>query len=145
MKRQDIKNGMKLILRNDDILYVVDGYVGRLKENTERGDIIVFEYELGFFPKLYREDLKYVGANNDYDIIEVRNTENKVLWKEEDMDYRDIKVGELVLVRDDNCHEWKVRKFVKYIYFEPNCDMFATLDKNMDSIEYWKQCKIYRK
>lgn len=50
MKRQDIKNGMKLILRNDDILYVVDGYIGRLKENTELGDVIMFECELGFSP-----------------------------------------------------------------------------------------------
>ena len=145
MKRQDIKNGMKLILRNDDILYVVDGYVGRLKENTELGDIIMFEYELGFFPKLYREDLKYVGANDGYDIIDVRNTENKVLWNEEEIDYRDIEVGDLVLVRDEDDHEWKVRKFVKYIHFTSDCDIFATLDKDMDGIEYWKQCKVYRK
>ncbi len=146
MNKYNIENGMKLILRdNNKVFYVIDGYVGKFKRDTDYGDIIVFHASLDFFLDFYEEDLTYKSDNENYDIMEIHDMKGKILWKAEDVDLRNVKLGDLVKVRDGDGEEWKIRKFVKRIPFEHSEDIYVTLDEHMENTLFWKQCRVYRK
>ena len=111
MNKNDLKNGMTLILRNYRKRYIINNKV--FGDGDDEFTLDLFDDLDDWLDKL-DEDLKIKrkGAS-EYDIMRVLDCDNNVIWKREKVDWSKVPVDTKVLVRD-SMGEWYKRYFAEY-------------------------------
>ena len=109
MKLKDLKNGMSYKNRDDETFYIINDKV------FVKADIITLRYHRELYQELvyYDEDFKWRN-NKKWDIMEIYNCDNKLIWERKEMDWSKIPVDTKVLVRNSQDEKWECRYFAKY-------------------------------
>lgn len=109
MRLEDLKNGMSYKNRDDEIFYIINDKV------FVKADIITLRYHRELYQELeyYDEDFKW-SSNKKWDIMEIYDCDNKLIWKRKEIDWSKIPVDTKVLVRNSQDQEWECRYFAKY-------------------------------
>ena len=109
MKLKDLKNGMSYKNRDDEIFYIINDKV------FVKADVITLHYLRELYQELvyYDEDFKW-SSNKKWDIMEIYDCDNKLIWKRKEVDWSKIPVDTKVLVKNSQDQEWERRYFAKY-------------------------------
>lgn len=109
MRLEDLKNGMSYKNRDDEIFYIINDKV------FVKADIITLRYHRELYQELvyYDEDFKW-SSNKKWDIMEIYDCDNKLIWKRKEVDWSKIPVDTKVLVKNSQDQEWERRYFAKY-------------------------------
>lgn len=109
MKLKDLKNGMSYKNRDDEIFYIINDKV------FVKADVITLHYLRELYQELvyYDEDFKW-SSNKKWDIMEIYDCDNKLIWKRKEVDWSKIPVDTKVLVRNSQDQKWGQRYFAKY-------------------------------
>lgn len=135
MNKQDIKNGMIFIERNNDKYYVIEDRVFiKLKSKIA----LELVQDLNTYLDTYNNELESL-YNSNSDVIEVWDMNGNVLWEKEE-DWATIPIGTKVLVRNREDEVWQPRVFVNYrphYYYN-----FRTLLEDLSGVQEWRFCKL---
>lgn len=109
MRPEDLKNGMSYKNRDDEIFYIINDKV------FVKADVITLRYHRELYQELvyYDEDFKW-SSNKKWDIMEIYDCDNKLIWKRKEVDWSKIPVDTKVLVKNSQDQEWERRYFAKY-------------------------------
>ena len=135
MNKQDIKNGMIFIERNNDKYYVIEDRVFIKLKNKIALELV---QNLNTYLDMYNNELESL-YNSNSDIIEVWDMNGNVLWEKEE-DWAAIPIGTKVLVRNREDEVWQPRVFVNYrphYYYT-----FRTLLEDLSGVQEWRFCKL---
>lgn len=135
MNKQDIKNGMIFIERNNNKYYVIEDRVFiKLKNKIA----LEFVQNLNTYLDIYNNELESL-YNSNSDIIEVWDMNGNILWEKEE-DWATVPIGTKVLVRNGEDETWQPRVFVNY---RPHYDCkFRTLLADLSGVQQWRFCKL---
>lgn len=139
ISKKDLKNGMRIIIRNYDSYkvhyFILEDKIFALSGSTYSDGMIFRSLDE------YDDDLKHKDRPA-LDIIEVWQNDTAIWARDdEEIDWKKVKVGTPVLVKDIANNEWKEAIFVKYdsnskVY---KYDVILLNDAERDSFKY---CKI---
>lgn len=109
MKKSDLKNGMSYKNRNGEMFYIINDKV------FVKADVITLRYHRELYQELvyYDEDFKW-SSDKKWDIMEIYDCDNKLIWERKEVDWSKIPVDTKVLVRNSQDQEWECRYFAKY-------------------------------
>ena len=109
MKVEDLKNGMSYKNRNGEMFYIINDKV------FVKSDVITLRYCRELYQELvyYDEDFK-CSSNKKWDIMEIYDTNNKLIWERKEIDWSKIPIDTKILVRNSQDQQWKQRYFAKY-------------------------------
>ena len=95
--------------RDDEIFYIINDKV------FVKADVITLHYLRELYQELvyYDEDFKW-SSNKKWDIMEIYDCDNKLIWKRKEVDWSKIPVDTKVLVKNSQDQEWERRYFAKY-------------------------------
>ena len=135
MNKQDIKNGMVFIKRNNNKYYVMEDRVFIKLKNKIALELV---QNLNTYLDMYNNELENLYNSND-DIIEVWDMNGNILWEKEE-DWATIPIGTKVLVRNREDEVWQSRIFVNYrphYYYN-----FRTLLEDLSGVQEWRFCQL---
>lgn len=142
MRLEDLKNGMSYKNRDDEIFYIINDKV------FVKADIITLRYHRELYQELeyYDEDFKW-SNNKKWDIMEIYDCDNKLIWKREEIDWSKIPVDTKVLVKNDENGEWNKRYFAGFINgevttFSNGMTSWSTSRSNNPILVSWKYAKL---
>lgn len=142
MRLEDLKNGMSYKNRDDEIFYIINDKV------FVKADIITLRYHRELYQELeyYDEDFKW-SSNKKWDIMEIYDCDNKLIWKREEIDWSKIPVDTKVLVKNDENGEWNKRYFAGFINgevttFSNGMTSWSTSRPNNPILVSWKYAKL---
>jgi hypothetical protein len=140
MNKNDLKNGMTLILRNYRKRYIINNKVFGDGDDEFTLDLLG---DLDDWLDRLDEDLKIKrkGAS-EYDIMRVLDCDNNVIWERREVDWSKISVDTKVLVRNSKYGEWHRRYFAKYEDGWVYCFDNGANSWNSNEISLWKYCKL---
>ncbi len=136
MNKNDLKNGMKFVLRNGETRYIIEDDI-YIKERCKE---LKFVYSLNNFKEYIKDDMFY-GLNNEYDIMKIYDSENNLLWERTEVDWRKIPKDTKVLVRNYDYGGWYKRHFAHYkegLIYCYDCGADSWVTKNTTAWEYAK-------
>lgn len=112
MNKNDLKNGMTLILRGEGERYLVKN---KVFSEDWRGRMVELCSDLKTWLLTFDDDLKKTNrAHEHFDIMKVLDCDNNVIWKREEVDWTKVPVDTKVLVRDFKEGKWCKRYFAEY-------------------------------
>lgn len=112
MNKNDLKNGMTLILRNYRKRYIINNKV--FGDGDDEFTLDLFD-DLDDWLDRLDEDLKIKRkGGSEYDVMRILDCDNNVIWKREEVDWTKVPVDTKVLVRNFKEEEWKRRYFAEY-------------------------------
>lgn len=142
MRLEDLKNGMSYKNRDDEIFYIINDKV------FVKADIITLRYHRELYQELeyYDEDFKW-SSNKKWDIMEIYDCDNKLIWKRKEIDWSKIPVDTKVLVKNDENGEWNKRYFAGFINgevttFSNGMTSWSTSRSNNPILVSWKYAKL---
>jgi hypothetical protein len=142
MRLEDLKNGMSYKNRDDEIFYIINDKV------FVKADIITLRYHRELYQELeyYDEDFKW-SSNKKWDIMEIYDCDNKLIWKRKEIDWSKIPVDTKVLVKNDENGEWNKRYFAGFINgevttFSNGMTSWSTSRPNNPILVSWKYAKL---
>lgn len=142
MRLEDLKNGMSYKNRDDEIFYIINDKV------FVKADIITLRYHRELYQELeyYDEDFKW-SSNKKWDIMEIYDCDNKLIWKRKEIDWSKIPVDTKVLVKNDENGEWNKRYFAGFINgevttFSNGMTSWSTSRPNSPILVSWKYAKL---
>lgn len=142
MRFEDLKNGMSYKNRDDEIFYIINDKV------FVKADIITLRYHRELYQELeyYDEDFKW-SSNKKWDIMEIYDCDNKLIWKRKEIDWSKIPVDTKVLVKNDENGEWNKRYFAGFINgevttFSNGMTSWSTSRPNNPILVSWKYAKL---
>lgn len=142
MRLEDLKNGMSYKNRDDEIFYIINDKV------FVKADIITLRYHRELYQELeyYDEDFKW-SSNKKWDIMEIYDCDNKLIWKRKEIDWSKIPVDTKVLVKNDENGEWNRRYFAGFINgevttFSNGMTSWSTSRSNNPILVSWKYAKL---
>lgn len=142
MRLEDLKNGMSYKNRDDEIFYIINDKV------FVKADIITLRYHRELYQELeyYDEDFKW-SSNKKWDIMEIYDCDNKLIWKRKEIDWSKIPVDTKVLVKNDENGEWNKRYFAGLINgevttFSNGMTSWSTSRPNNPILVSWKYAKL---
>lgn len=142
MRLEDLKNGMSYKNRDDEIFYIINDKV------FVKADIITLRYHRELYQELeyYDEDFKW-SSNKKWDIMEIYDCDNKLIWKREEIDWSKIPVDTKVLVKNGENGEWNKRYFAGFINgevttFSNGMTSWSTSRSNNPILVSWKYAKL---
>ena len=140
MKVEDLKNGMSYKNRNGEMFYIINDKV------FVKSDVITLRYCRELYQELvyYDEDFK-CSSNKKWDIMEIYDTNNKLIWERKEIDWSKIPIDTKILVRNSQDQQWKQRYFAKYedkiVYaFENGATSWSV--STWDNIIPWEEAKL---
>lgn len=136
MNKQDIKNGMIFIERDNNKYYVIEDRVFIKLKNKIALELV---QNLNTYLDMYNNELESL-YNSNSDITEVWDMNGNILWEKEE-DWSTIPIGTKVLVRNRKDEVWKPRVFVNYRPNNYYC-RFRTLYEDLSGVQEWKFCKL---
>lgn len=139
MRLEDLKNGMSYKNRDDEIFYIINDKV------FVKADIITLYYHRELYQELeyYDEDFKW-SSNKKWDIMEIYDCDNKLIWKREEIDWSKIPKDTKVLVKNHNDSYWNKEYFNSYsggkyyTYMEGR----TAWSNNSGTLVCWDECKL---
>lgn len=136
MNKSDLKDGMMLKLRDNNIYSLLHGYLLELSLNdTYKIIASVDDYDDEFINCNSNLDNKSV-----MDIMKIYDKDMNALWEREKIDWNKVKVGTKVLASDNNI-DWHEYLFIKYD--TNNGDYkFKCMFPESKLIHNWKYCKL---
>lgn len=142
MRLEDLKNGMSYKNRDDEIFYIINDKI------FVKADIITLRYHRELYQELeyYDEDFKW-SSNKKWDIMEIYDCDNKLIWKREEIDWSKIPVDTKVLVKNGENGEWNRRHFAGFINgevttFSNGMTSWSTSRSNNPILVSWKYAKL---
>lgn len=142
MRLEDLKNGMSYKNRDDEIFYIINDKV------FVKADIITLRYHRELYQELeyYDEDFKW-SSNKKWDIMEIYDCDNKLIWKREEIDWSKIPVDTKVLVKNGENGEWNRRYFAGFTNgevttFSNGMTSWSTSRSNNPILVSWKYAKL---
>ena len=140
MRPEDLKNGMSYKNRDDEIFYIINDKV------FVKADVITLRYHRELYQELvyYDEDFKW-SSNKKWDIMEMYDCDNKLIWKRKEVDWSKIPVDTKVLVKNSQDQEWERRYFAKYEDGKVYAFMNGVTSWSMsawDDIAPWEEAKL---
>lgn len=136
MNKSDLKDGMMLKLRDDNIYSLLHGYLLELSLNdTYRIIALVDDYNDEFINCNSNLDDKSV-----MDIMKIYDKDMNVLWEREEFDWSKVPLGAKVLA-SDNKIDWYERLFIKCSDYD-NEYKFKCIESKSNIIRNWKYCKL---
>ena len=142
MRLEDLKNGMSYKNRDDEIFYIINDKV------FVKADIITLRYHRELYQELeyYDEDFKW-SSNKKWDIMEIYDCDNKLIWKREEIDWSKIPVDTKVLVKNGENGGWNRRYFAGFINgevttFSNGMTSWSTSRSNNPILVSWKYAKL---
>lgn len=142
MRLEDLKNGMSYKNRDDETFYIINDKV------FVKADVITLRYHRELYQELvyYDEDFKW-SSNKKWDIMEIYDCDNKLIWKREEIDWSKIPVDTKVLVKNDENGEWNKRYFAGFINgevttFSNGMTSWSTSRPNNPILVSWKYAKL---
>lgn len=142
MRLEDLKNGMSYKNRDDEIFYIINDKV------FVKADIITLRYHRELYQELeyYDEDFKW-SSNKKWDIMEIYDCDNKLIWKRKEIDWSKIPVDTKILVKNDENGEWNKRYFAGFINgevttFSNGMTSWSTSRPNNPILVSWKYAKL---
>lgn len=140
MNINDLKNGMCLVLKNNEKKYIIDNGVYH-KESARQ---LKFDYSLEGMKDLYLSNMRYKAVNYGLDIMKVIDADGKIIYERIETDWDKVPVDTKVWV-SDNQLIWYKRHFFKYengnfyTYFTGR----TSWSKNGENdIEKWNYCEL---
>lgn len=140
MNKSDLKNGMSFKTRNNNWYDIIRSEI--FKTAYEEYSL-KYETTLKVFLSHYSDDLKNIHSNK-FDIIEVYDIDDKLIWERDKVDWSKIPRDTKVYVRQNQEDEWELRYFTCYennkFYTYSNGRTFWS-DSFVD-LEKWNYCEL---
>ena len=112
MNKNDLKNGMTLILRGEGEKYIVKN---KIFSEDKEGCMLELYSDLKTWLLTFDDDLKKINrVYKHFDIMKVLDCDNNVIWERKEIDWTKVPVNTKVLVRDSKDGEWYKRYFAEY-------------------------------
>lgn len=139
MNKNDLKNGMTLILRGEGEKYIVKN---KIFGEDKDGCMLELYSDLKTWLRTFDDDLKKINrAYKHFDIMKVLDCDNNVIWEREEVDWTKVPVDTKVLVRN-SMGEWYKRYFAEYkdgiFYAFYNGGTSWTTSNKIP----WRECKL---
>lgn len=142
MKLKDLKNGMSYKNRNGETFYIINDKV------FVKSDVITLRYHRELYQELeyYDEDFKWL-VNHKWDIMEIYDCDNKLIWERKEVDWSKIPVDTKVLVKNSENGEWNRRYFAGFINgeittFSNGMTSWSTSRSNNPILVSWKYAEL---
>ena len=139
MNKNDLKNGMTLILRGEGEKYIVKN---KIFGEDKDGCMLELYSDLKTWLRTFDDDLKKINrVYKNFDIMKVLDCDNKVIWERDETDWTKVPVDTKVLVRN-SMGEWAKRYFAEYkdgIFYAFNNGGTSWSTSNKAS---WRECKL---
>lgn len=112
MNKNDLKNGMTLILRGEGEKYIVKN---KIFGEDKDGCMLELYSDLKTWLLTFDDDLKKINrVYKNFDMMKVLDCDNNVIWERKEIDWTKVPVDTKVLVRDSKDGEWYKRYFAEY-------------------------------
>lgn len=136
MKKSDLKDGMMLKLRDDNMYSMLHGYLLELSlDDTYKIIASMDDYDDEF------NNLATILSNPSImDVMKIYDKDMNVLWEREEVDWSEVKVGTKVLMSDSKIN-WFNGIFLKKTDFIDDGVRFKVAN-NSGLVEEWKYCKL---
>lgn len=147
MNKNDLKNGMTLILRGEGEKYIVKN---KIFGEDKDGCMLELYSDLKTWLQTFDDDLKKINRIDKHsDIMKVLDCDNKVIWERKEIDWTKVPVDTKVLVRNFK-EEWVKRYFAEYkdgmfYAFNNGGTSWSTSNKTSWGVSNktsWRECKL---
>lgn len=133
MNKSDLKDGMMLKLRNDNMYSLLHGYLLELTLN----DTYKIIASMDDYDDEFNNLVTILSKPFVKDIMKIYDKDMNVLWERKDVDWSKVEVGTKVMVKFNFDEEYQEGTF---ICINDN-GKFLTYDKRA-GILHWKYCKL---
>lgn len=133
MNKSDLKDGMMLKLRNNNIYSLLHGYLLELSLDDT--------YKIIASMDDYNDEFKNCNSNLDdssvLDVMKIYDKDMNELWLYEEVCWSNIPFGTKVVVSNDNFFTEEVMYFIN-----KSGDDYFVVDLDRDEIGYFKYCEL---